>query len=41
MRGDVSINVNSPTNKQMINQIARDLFTDREVDEDLLMEESL
>lgn len=41
MRGDVHINVNSPTNKQMINQIARDLFTDHDIDEDLLMEESL
>jgi hypothetical protein len=41
MRGDVNLDTNNPANKQMLNQISRDLFADRDLDDDLLMEESL
>lgn len=36
MRGDVT----SPINKKLINQIAKDMFSEKD-DDDLLMEESL
>lgn len=41
MRGDINLDTSNSVNKQTLNQIARDLFAERELDDDLLMEESL